>query len=108
MNRNLKRLICGVATILMYCNGAMAADAAGAGAKGLESASGAVKGYFDGACKLFYAICAVMALVGAYHCYSKFQSSDPDTSKTIAGWAGGLIFAVIAITVIKNFFAGSI
>ena len=80
MNRNLKRLICGVATILMYCNGAMAADAAGAGTKGLSEASDAVKKYFGEACNLFYAICAIMALVGACHCYSKFQSSDPDTS----------------------------
>ena len=65
-----------------------------------------IKGYFDVACGIFYAICAIMALVGAFKVYSKWSNGDPDTSKVAVGWFGSLIFVAVVVTLIKSFFVG--
>lgn len=72
--------------------------------KALKSATDEVKGYFDSAVTLFYAVCAIAGLIGAFKVYSKWSSGDPDTTKTAAGWFGGLIFAALAVTVLKSVF----
>lgn len=72
--------------------------------KGLQEATEEVKGVFNTACNLLYAVCAIMAIIGAFHVYSKWTSGDPDVTKAAAGWIGGLIFVGVAITVIKAVF----
>ena len=72
--------------------------------KGLQEATEEVKGVFNTACNLLYAVCAIMAIIGAVHVYSKWTSGDPDVTKAAAGWIGGLIFVGVAITVIKAVF----
>lgn len=72
--------------------------------KGLQEATEEVKGIFNTACNLLYAVCAIMAIIGAFHVYSKWTSGDPDTTKAVAGWGGGLIFVAVAIAVIKAVF----
>lgn len=72
--------------------------------QGLEEATKEVKGVFNTACDLLYAVCAIMAIIGSFHVYSKWTSGDPDVTKAVAGWAGGLIFVVVAIGVIKAVF----
>lgn len=71
---------------------------------GLNKATEEVKGVFDTAVNLLYAVCAIMAIIGAFHVYSKWTSGDPDVTKAAAGWIGGLIFVGVAITVIKAVF----
>lgn len=63
-----------------------------------------IKSYFEIACGIFYAICAIMALVGAFKVYSKWSSGDPDTTKVAVGWFGSLIFVAVVVTLIKSFF----
>lgn len=75
--------------------------------KGLEKATDEVKGIFNTACDLLCAVCAIMAIIGAFHVYSKWTSGDPDTTKAAAGWGGGLVFVGVAIAVIKAVFISS-
>lgn len=71
---------------------------------GLKQATDEVKGVFETACNLLYAVCAIMAIIGCFHVYSKWTSGDPDVTKAVAGWIGGLIFVGVAITVIRAVF----
>lgn len=73
-------------------------------ASGLNDATKEVKETFNTAVNLLYAVCALMAIIGAFHVYSKWTSGDPDVTKAAAGWIGGLIFVGVAITVIKAVF----
>lgn len=73
---------------------------------GLEKATAEVNGIFNTACNLLYAVCAIMAIIGAFHVYSKWTSGDPDVTKAAAGWIGGLVFVGVATTIIKYVFIG--
>ncbi len=78
--------------------------AQGDGMAGITDATNMVSGYFDPITKLIYAIGAVLGLVGGVKVYSKFQSGDPDTSKTAASWFGGCIFLIVTATILRSFF----
>lgn len=71
---------------------------------GLTKATEEVSGIFNTACNLLYAVCAIMAIIGAFHVYSKWTSGDPDVTKAAAGWIGGLIFVGVATTIINFVF----
>ena len=83
---------------------AVNAFAQGNGMAGINDATNLVSGYFDPVTKLIYAIGAFLGLVGGVKVYSKFQSGDPDTSKTAASWFGGCIFLIVTATVLRSFF----
>lgn len=76
----------------------------GDGNAGINQATTLVKGYFPAATTLLYAIGAVVGLIGAVKVFNKWNSGDPDTSKTAAAWFGSCIFLVIVATVLKSFF----
>jgi hypothetical protein len=78
--------------------------AQGNGMAGINDATSMVSSYFDPVTKLIYAIGAVLGLVGGIKVYSKFQSGDPDTSKTAASWFGGCIFLIVTATILRSFF----
>jgi hypothetical protein len=78
--------------------------AQGNGMAGINDATGMVSSYFNPITKLIYAIGAVLGLVGGIKVYSKFQSGDPDTSKTAASWFGGCIFLIVTATILRSFF----
>lgn len=80
------------------------AYAQGNGMAGINDATSMISSYFDPVTKLIYAIGAVLGLVGGVKVYSKFQSGDPDTSKTAASWFGGCIFLIVTATVLRSFF----
>ena len=80
------------------------AFAQGNGLSGINQATNMVTSYFDPATKLIYAIGAVVGLIGGVKVYSKFSSSDPDTSKTAASWFGACIFLIVAATILRSFF----
>lgn len=71
---------------------------------GLDEATSTVTGMFDSAVKLLYAVCAIMAIIGAFNVYSKWTSGDPDVTKTAAGWIGGLVFVIVSIIIIQKVF----
>jgi hypothetical protein len=83
---------------------AAASFAQGNGMAGINDATNMVSGYFNPITKLIYAIGAVLGLVGGIKVYSKFQSGDPDTSKTAASWFGGCIFLIVTATILRSFF----
>ena len=82
----------------------MAQSKAASVADGLTKATDEVNKTFNSAVNLLYAVCAIMAIIGAFHVYSKWTSGDPDVTKAAAGWIGGLIFVGVAILIIKTVF----
>jgi hypothetical protein len=71
---------------------------------GIDAATNEVKGYFEPAVKLMYAVGAVLGIIGGVKVYSKWNQGDPDTTKTAASWFGSCIFLVIVATLLKGFF----
>jgi len=72
------------------------------GNTGLNQANTMVRGYFDTAVQLMYAISAIMGLVGAVRI--AFRRNREDIGHEIAIWFGICIFLVIVATVLKAFF----
>jgi hypothetical protein len=72
------------------------------GNNGLNQANTMVRGYFDTAVQLMYAISAILGLVGAVRI--AFRRSREDIGHEIAIWFGICIFLVIVATVLKAFF----
>ena len=72
---------------------------------GINQANTMVRGYYDVAVQLMYAIGGIFALIGALKVYDQWNSQDRhDVLKTAAGWFGGCIFLIVVATVIKSFF----
>ena len=74
------------------------------GVAALNEANNALKSYLDPVINIFYAVCAIIAIIGAVKVFSKWSGGDPDTTKFASIWFGSLVFAVIAVTAIKAFF----
>lgn len=91
------------AIVLLLSSGAIMAQT-GDGNAGITEATNLVKGYFATATTLLYAVGAVVGLVGAVKIFNKWNSGEPDTSKTAAAWFGSSIFLVVVATVLKSFF----
>lgn len=72
--------------------------------EGLQEATSTVSNMFGYVVGLLYAVCAIMACIGAFNVYSKWSSGDPDVTKSAAGWIGGLIFVVVVIIIIQKVF----
>lgn len=103
-NRNPGRYmapaICLLAQLFLAVGVAYCQD----GNAGIQEATSKVKSYFSAGTNLMYAIGAIVGLVGAVKVYNKWNSGDPDTSKTAAAWFGSCIFLVVVATVLKSFF----
>lgn len=97
-----KQIVAGSATLVLTVIGltVMAQN----GNDGIEKANTEVRGYFETATKLMYAIGALTGLIGAVKVYQKWNSGDQDTSKVAASWFGSCIFLVVVATIIKSFF----
>ena len=80
------------------------AFAQGQGLAGINEATSLMTSYFDPATKLCYAIGAVLGLVGGVRVYSKFNSGDPDASKSATALFLSCVFLVIVGTVLRSFF----
>jgi len=74
------------------------------GATGLDQATQTVHSYFDSGAKLMYAVCGLVALIGAVHVYSKWSKGDHDTKQVAGAWLGACIFLVTVTIVVKSFF----
>ena len=74
------------------------------GNTGINQANTMVRGYFDSATNLMYAVGAVVGLVGAVRVFQKWSGGDHDTGKAAIAWFGSCIFLVVVATVIKSFF----
>lgn len=97
-----KRRVCLLMTIGLLS--IISTAIAQSGEAGINEANTKVRGYFSVGTNLMYAIGAVVGLIGAVKVYNKWNSGDPDTSKTAAAWFGSCIFLVVVATVISSFF----
>jgi hypothetical protein len=70
----------------------------------LDEANTQVRSYFDSGANLMYACGALVGLIGAVKVYQKWNSGDPETTRTAAAWFGSCVFLVIVATVIRAFF----
>ncbi|HVV07246.1 MAG TPA: DUF4134 domain-containing protein [Puia sp.] len=90
-----------IATIPLLARSNLYAQTAD-GNNGLNQANTMVRGYFDTAVQLTYAIAAIMGLIGAIRI--AFRRNREDMGHEIAIWFGTCIFLVIVATVLKAFF----
>jgi len=74
------------------------------GNNGISQANTMVRGYFDTATQLMYAVGAILALIGAVRVYQLWGSHHGEAGKAAAGWFGSCIFLVVVSTVIRSFF----
>lgn len=82
----------------------LASFAQGNGMAGISEATNMVTSYFDPLTKLIFAVAAVLGLVGGVRVYSKFNSGDPDASKSATALFLSCVFLVIVGTVLRSFF----
>ena len=82
----------------------LATFAQGNGMAGISEATNMVTSYFDPLTKLIFAVAAVLGLVGGVRVYSKFNSGDPDASKSATAIFLSCVFLVIVGTVLRSFF----
>jgi Domain of unknown function (DUF4134) len=106
MRRNRGQLRNGIIEgVILLVLGMMALKAAAQdGNAGINQANTMVRGYFDAAADLMYAVGGIMALVGAIKVFQKMSNHDLDTGKVAAGWFFACVFLVVVATVIKSFF----
>lgn len=74
------------------------------GNQGLSQANTMVRGYYDTATNLMFAIGAILGIVGAIRVFSMWIRGDERMGHTAAMWFGACIFLVVVATVIKSFF----
>lgn len=74
------------------------------GNSGLSQANTMIRGYFDIATQLMYAVGAILALFGAVRVYQLWGAPHGEAARAAAGWFGSCIFLVVVSTVIRSFF----
>lgn len=90
--------------LILMLPASLASFAQGNGMAGISEATNMVTSYFDPLTKLFFAVAAVLGLVGGVRVYSKFNSDDPDASKSATALFLSCVFLVIVGTVLRSFF----
>ena len=74
---------------------AQAAD----GNNGITQANTMIRGYYDTATQLMYAVGAILALIGALRVYQLWGAPHGEAGKAAAGWFGSCVFLVVVSTV---------
>ena len=90
--------------LILMLPASLASFAQGNGMAGISEATNMVTSYFDPLTKLIFAVAAVLGLVGGVRVYSKFNSGDPDASKSATALFLSCVFLVIVGTVLRSFF----
>ena len=74
------------------------------GNTGISQANTMVRGYFQTATQLMYAVGGIVGIIGAIRVYLMWSHGDPHTSKVATAWFSACIFLVVVATVIQSFF----
>lgn len=90
--------------LILMLPASLVSFAQGNGMAGISEATNMVASYFDPLTKLIFAVAAVLGLVGGVRVYSKFNSGDPDASKSATALFLSCVFLVIVGTVLRSFF----
>lgn len=80
--------------LILMLPASLASFAQGNGMAGISEATNMVTSYFDPLTKLIFAVAAVLGLVGGVRVYSKFNSGDPDASKSATALFLSCVFLV--------------
>ena len=88
--------------LILMLPASLASFAQGNGMAGISEATNMVTSYFDPLTKLIFAVAAVLGLVGGVRVYSKFNSGDPDASKSATALFLSCVFLVIVGTVLRS------
>ena len=105
--RGLRRFVNRSHTVFLFAltfmlwKGSLYAQTAD-GNNGLAQANTMVRGYYDTAVQLMYAIGAISGLIGAIRIATRRHREELNSE--IAIWFGVCIFLVVAATVLKAFF----
>lgn len=90
--------------LILMLPASLTSFAQGNGMAGISEATNMVTSYFDPLTKLIFAVAAVLGLVDGVRVYSKFNSGDPDASKSATALFLSCVFLVIVGTVLRSFF----
>ena len=90
--------------LILMLPASLASFAQGNGMAGISEATNMVTSYFDPLTKLIFAVAAVLGLVGGVRVYSKFNSGDPDASKSATALFLSCVFLVSVGTGLRSFF----
>ena len=90
--------------LILMLPASLASFAQGNGMAGISEATNMVTSYFDPLTKLIFAVAAVLGLVGGVRVYWKFNSGDPDASKSATALFLSCVFLVIVGTALRSFF----
>ena len=90
--------------LILMLPASLASFAQGNGMAGISVATNMVTSYFVPLTKLIFAVAAVLGLVGGVRVYPKFNSGDPDASKSATALFLSCVFLVIVGTVLRSFF----
>ncbi|MDR3713278.1 MAG: DUF4134 domain-containing protein [Puia sp.] len=74
------------------------------GNAGINQANTTIRGYFDAATNLMYAIGAIMGIIGALKVFDRVLHGHSESTKYAAAWLGGCLFLVIVSSVLRSFF----
>lgn len=74
------------------------------GNNGINQANTTIRGLFDTAVLLLYALGGIIGLIGAYKVYSSFTHRDGRAAELAAIWFGAAIFLALAPSILKAFF----
>jgi hypothetical protein len=89
--------------IMLAAAGSLMAQTAD-GNNGISQANTLIRGYYDTATQLMYAVGAILALIGAVRVYQLWGSQHGEATRAAAGWFGSCIFLVVVSTIIRGFF----
>lgn len=98
----MKRFRCRI--VLLFIVAAPALALGQDGNTGINQANTMIRGYFDTATNLMYAVGAILGLIGGVKVYQRIQSGHHEGWQSLAAWFGGCIFLVLVATVIRSFF----
>jgi len=87
----------------VMATGSMMAQTAD-GNNGISQANTMIRGYYDTATQLMYAVGAILALIGALRVYQLWGTPHGEATRAAAGWFGSCIFLVVVSTIIRGFF----
>jgi len=96
-----RHLLPALTTAVLLYQSALYAQTAD-GNNGLNQANTMVRGYFDTATQLMYAVGAIVGLIGAVRIITKKDRHDMGSE--IGWWFGACIFLVLSATVLKSFY----
>ena len=70
----------------------------------IDKVTGSLSDYPRAVQDLMFIIGGIVGLIGAIRVYIKWQNGDQDVQKALVGWAGALIFLIVAGLAVKAFF----